>query len=421
MSKRTLVVILVLLAELISLRAVNAKPANPGDWLAFPQCQHRSTFNGKPYKEPVYAGTNGDKILYFIRDHGRNICIEATTGFIGYTPDRDIVVKDKGILVDPASVPPAAEDLTLNVKKTVKGFLLTVHEDKNTWVCDVPRPVDPYEELLRMPRQKGKIGPLHRAIFQRFHDQFENMEAQADKEGGKDPTDWRGGKTQQLPAFVQKAHEDFQGILREIMMGADETVINKPHPDNPIMPGKMYWYLPYSRAGLVANMQGEWIAAGWADQSTGEMLAMSDGVGSLDRKTRGEMITWLEETWDADRTGTLSVRATFMETLASGFTYDPVSQGVSGKYAANTGYIWIGARNERTGEDIWDNVEIGRSPAPYIEARPLKNFKVNGLSVKYGDEVTILVGLCSYSSGKYGGTAHGEISARVHEILAEIK
>ncbi|MCK4873548.1 MAG: hypothetical protein KAS72_12555 [Phycisphaerales bacterium] len=425
MLKTTLRTIVGLLAVVITVQTTQAGPRNVGDWLVLPQCEHRSTENGKPYDAKIYAGMNGDLVLYFIRHHDKNICIEATTGFIGYTPAREIVFKQKGMLVDPESVPPAAEDLTLDIKEKGKGYTLTITRGGDVWVCDVPKPSDPYQELLDMPRNTGKRGKLHRNVFDSFDEMWGAMEERADKEGGEDPPPddnkgGSGGLPSELPSAVQQAQEHFRNTIREIVIGAFEDEKPTPRTEPQHIPGQHCWRPPYDGAGVDAEDHSTWLAAGIADPFSGEMIATCSGFGPTDSKTRAEMIVWVGWSWNATGTGELSIRATFMEVIACGVVYDPISQGTSGKYCVDTGYIWIGARNERTGEDIWHNKEIGRAPMSFIELRPLVNFTASGLDVQFGDEITILVGICNYSSGKYGGTSHGEIAARVHEVKAEI-
>jgi len=137
--------------------------------------------NDKPIELPVYSGMNGDLILYFIRQDKQMLCVEATTGFIGYTPEKDIVVKKSGILVDPASVPPAAKDAKLKVEKASKGYRLTIAREKDVLVCEAPAPVDPYQMLLAMPKKSGERKAIHKSLFALMNQKFEEMEQKADE------------------------------------------------------------------------------------------------------------------------------------------------------------------------------------------------------------------------------------------------
>ncbi len=190
---------------------------------------------------------------------------------------------------------------------------------------------------------------------------------------------------------------------------------------SPAVPGNRTWNAPYDGQGADSSMHGTWIASGFADRFSGNMVAMCEGQGFTDSKTRGEMIVWCGWSWNATQTGDLHVKATFMDIITSGFVWDPISQGTNSKYCVDVGYIWVGARNERTGEDLWEPNEIGRAPLPFVAAVPLSTVSDSGVAVQAGDEISFMVGICNYSSGKLGGTSHGQINARLHEVKAEIK
>ena len=99
-------------------------------WLEFDRVKHVSTHNGRPAPNiPIYAGRNGDKILYALQVKGRQpemLCVEVTTSYIGRFAKTDFQVKGQLMRVKATAVQRQATDMTLNVGQTPKGYRLTI-------------------------------------------------------------------------------------------------------------------------------------------------------------------------------------------------------------------------------------------------------------------------------------------------------
>jgi hypothetical protein len=129
--------------------AASARQATNTGWLVFPQCNATSTYNGKALPLTVYCGKNGDKILYIIPLKDLiltgNLCIEATTGFIGVLNNADALVQTGIMLVNPKAVPPATQEAILNVQPTATGYTLTIRSNRNVLISKVSKPLpDPH-------------------------------------------------------------------------------------------------------------------------------------------------------------------------------------------------------------------------------------------------------------------------------------
>jgi len=186
--------------------------------------------------------------------------------------------------------------------------------------------------------------------------------------------------------------------------------------------GSKSWYPPFSASGTESNKHSSWVATGFAQKHTGVMFAMTDGQHFGDSKHRGEFIAWVSETWTAPGSGKVSVNARFVDLAAGGVNWDPSTSGASRQISTSTAYLWIGVRNERTQDDDWEDFSLGRSPLPFAALMPTKMVTLDSdVEVAAGDQVTLLIGVCDYSSAKHGGTAHGNIKAQLTKIKANTR
>lgn len=179
--------------------------------------------------------------------------------------------------------------------------------------------------------------------------------------------------------------------------------------------GKNTFLPPFQDAGTRRERDDTWLASGFAEKLTGQLLSVTEGIGPTDSKTRGEFFAWIECRWTANKSGKLTAVGTFADVAATGASVVPRA------LATSTGYCYVGVRNERTQDDIWNKGSLGRAPQPFATGEPLKQVIASGLDVQAGDEIVFMVGVCDYSSAKHGNSAQGHIQARVQMIHCEVK
>ncbi len=397
------------------------RPQKPAvQWLEFDQVQHVTTQNGRPVRNiPIYAGRNGNKILYAIQLKGRpqeDLCVEVTTSYIGRFAKNDFRIKGKTMLVNAAAVPTAASDLALSVATTPKGYQLTIRKGADTLVTEVPAPLDALDKLIKNPPANARLTPQLKSVMSRI----ERLEAEADEQANTNDSNGRKSastpppKPRYVEEVQKKFHSDVLPILKRMQDQNDNPPTPRPGSEGD---GKKMVLPPFKDAGTRFEEHTGWEATGLAEKYTGQVMALTIGNGSQDKKRRGESFAWIEHRWTANKSGQLKATGTFVEIHANGLSAPPVH-----KIATNTAYLYVGVRNERTQDDIWEKYSLGRSPGgiiPFVNVLPLKRVTASGLDVQAGDEVVVLVGVCDYSSAKIGGCAHGETNARVQMI--EIK
>ena len=389
-------------------------------WLEFDRVKHNSTHNGRPATNiPIYAGRNGAKILYAIqlkKPERVDLCVEVTTSYIGRFAKSDLQQKGKLLLVKTTAVPRQATDLTLNVAKSAKGYRLTITKGSDRLVCEVPPPLDALDKLIKNPPANAPKTPLLVSTMRRV----EQLEAEAEREaaasesGGRKSAATPPPKPRYVEEVQDKWHNDIVPILKRMQDQSNNPPTPRPQSEGS---GKKTVLPPFKAAGTRHEEHTGWEATGLAEKNTGQVMSLTIGAGSRDKKRRGENFSWIEHRWDCNKSGSLKAIGTFVEIHANGFSSPPVH-----RMATNTAYLYVGVRNERTQDDIWEEYSLGRSPGisiPFANVVPLKRVTASGLDVRAGDEIVVLVGVCDYSSAKLGGLANGEVNARVQ--LIEIK
>jgi hypothetical protein len=399
------------------------KPPKPPQvrWLEFDRVKHNSTQNGRPAANlPIFAGRNGAKILYAIqlkRPQQADLCVEVTTSYIGRFAKSDFRVKGKLMLVNATAVPRQATDLRLNVAKTAKGFRLTITKGADKLVCEVPAPLDALDRLIANPPANARKTPMLTASMKHIA----GLEAQAEKQAAAgEPSGRKSASTPPpKPRYVEevkkKFHSDILPILKRMQSQSNNTPATPQPPSEGS--GKKTVLPPFKAAGTRHEQHSGWQATGLAEKLSGQLMSLTIGTGSSDKKRRGENFSWIEHRWNCNKNGSLKAIGTFVEVHANGFSTPPVHS-----MATNTAYLYVGVRNERTQDDIWQEFSLGRSPGvsmPFVNIVPLRRVTASGLDVRSGDEIVVLVGVCDYSSAKLGGIANGEVNARVQ--LIEIK
>lgn len=389
-------------------------------WLQFDQVQHKTTQNGRPVRNiPIYAGRNGQKILYAIQLKGRpqeDLCVEVTTSYIGRFAKSDFRIKGKTMLVNATAVPTTANDLALSIAQTAKGYRLTIRKGSNTLISEVPTPPDALDRLIQNPPPNARLTPQLRSGIGRI----EKLEAKLDEQSGASDSSGRksAAAPPPKPRYVEEVKKKFHSQVLPVLKRMQDQSDNPPTPrPGSEGDGKKMVLPPFKDAGTRYEEHTGWEATGMAEKHTGQVMALTIGNGSLDKKRRGESFAWIEHRWNCNKSGELKATGTFVEIHANGMSLPPVH-----KMATNTAYLYVGVRNERTQDDIWEEYSLGRSPGavmPFVNVLPLKRVTASGLDVRAGDEVVVLVGVCDYSSAKAGGCAHGEANARVQMI--EIK
>ncbi len=392
------------------------------EWLEFDQVKHDSTYNGRRANNiPIYAGYNEEKILYAIRlprPNPAELCVEVTTSFIGHFAPDDFQVKGNVMRVKATAVPRQATDTTLHVAEVAEGYRLTITRQGERLVCGVPRPPDALDKLLQNPPPNARMTPLLRAAME----QTTRLEDEADKKATASETSSRksaaprGQKPVKLEYVQREFRENVVQQLKQIQTQGDSTPPTlRPQPEGA---GKKRVLPPFQDAGTRSEKHSGWQATGLAEKYSGQVMALTMGAGSGDSKRRGEQFSFIVHRWTCNKSGTLKTKGTFVEIHANGFSNPPIHS-----LATNTGYLYVGVRNERTQKDIWEEFSLGRSPGasmPFVNILPLKQVTASGLDVRSGDEIVVMVGVCDYSSAKLSGLAHGEVNARVQMIEIEV-
>jgi hypothetical protein len=217
---------------------------------------------------------------------------------------------------------------------------------------------------------------------------------------------------------VEQAEENFhKTVVPKLLSIQKHSGTPTPRPSSE-GDGKKTFFPPFKEAGIRREVHGGWEGSGLAEKYTGQVLAVTIGAGSQDKKRRAEVFAQVYGQWNCNKSGELRATGTFAEIGANGFSTPPVHA-----MATSTAYLFVGVRNERTQEGIWEEHNLGRSPGaiiPFISVLPMKTVTADGLDVQAGDLITAMVGVCDYSSAKLGGVANGEVNARVVRIKMEV-
>lgn len=392
------------------------KPRPETPWLHFLPVQYSATLDGEAVDDlQIYAGRNKQKLLYAIAPGSlvdATVCIEATTGFLGRFDPDDVRIEEEVMHVKSTAVPAAEQELSLAVMKGKKGFQLTISRDKKKLICQVPMPPDDYDVLLRVPPEDVDSPMIGRVI-----ETWAQKEAEIDEalpEPPAPPSNARGASAPPPPSLVEHVAVTREQVISAVRGRGSATSL-KPENLPPQGNGKKTFVPPFPDAGTRRERDDTWLASGFAEKLTGQLLSVTEGLGPTDSKTRGEFFAWVQCRWIADKTGKLTAVGTFADVAATGASLVPQ------RMATNTGYCYVGVHNERTGDDIWKEGSMGRAPQPFAIGEPVKQVIASGLDVKAGDEIVFMVGVCDYSSAKYGNSAQGHIQARVQMVHCEVK
>jgi len=389
-------------------------------FLEFDKVTHQSTWNGQAAQFPIYAGRNGAKILYVLLGKAptpEDVCVEVTTKYIGRFAKTDFQIKGNLMLIGKTVIPKAAPDLSLQVQALDTGYRLTITRGADTLVCSVPTPDDELDKLLKNPPVNVGATPLQKGVMKHFTAIEEKADAQA--KAATPPGGPSNAAASAMP--VASANKTFHSQVLPQLKRFQETrgtTITQAPQQPPQGSGKKTFLPPFQDAGTRHENHSGWMASGLADKITGQVLSTTQGVGYSDAKKRGENYSWVQCKWTANKSGKLKATGTFVEIHATGLSSPPVFA-----MATSTAYLYVGVRNERTQDDIWQEYSLGRSPGgviPFVNILPLRQVTASGLDVQSGDEIVFMIGVCDYSSAKAGAHAHGEANARVQLIQVEV-